>query len=129
MCGHPQVNLSGSTVVFSPPLVPEAPDTFISSTSFTFLDVSSIVDQKPWQRFTFPIGQIFNARPVSSLDMYLTLTNLASQLSWDAQRYAIRATCMASAQVGLMRGMCQSQEGIRGSIQGVESGHLICERI
>ena len=98
-----QVTVSGSGKFISPPLVPEAPGSLISSIPYTFLDLSSVADHKPWQRFIIPIGKTFAESTIQSMDVYLALTNLASQPTWDAQHYTVRATCMASEQVGRSR--------------------------
>ena len=97
-----QVTLTGSLASFSPSLPPSASS---SSTTFsyTYIDSASISDQKPWQRFTLPIGQAFNLGNQQNQQWYLTLANMASQQSSDVQSYAIRATCMAADQVGSVR--------------------------
>ena len=122
-----QVTLVGSTAVFSPGIQASASSTTFTS---TYVDLSSVADQKPWQRFTLPIGQAFNYNNQQSQQWYLTLANLASQASWDMQQqYAIKATCMVSDQVGFsFLGHCKDAHHRATSMvsdQWVVSGQLV----
>ena len=85
-------------VQFSPPVDPYGLD---SNLQYIFLDPQSASDGKTTQRFSIPVGSLFDTSVINSQTWFLTLANINLGLPLPGIGYQIRATCMPAAEVRL----------------------------
>ena len=86
---------SNGTPQFSPPISPYGTD---SNLQYLFIDQQSYLDGKTTQRFSAPVGSLFDTyATIQNQVWFLTLANMNPQAAGIG--YQIRATCMPAEEV------------------------------